>query len=192
MEPLCESASTPRRHPCPHRRGSEPSGVEPFVLPLAALTLTLVGNRPGGVLPGGGPLHPAPGHRLAAFSRGCFWGTEQRFRAIPGVVATAVGYMGGTEPNPSYESIHAHRTGHVETVLVEYDPKRVAYDHLLDAFAASRPGRRSAAWAFGADQLRAARARFPGHAHAAARFWMAEARHQQYAERNGLDLCPTP
>ena len=152
--------------------------------------LALVGIRPGGVQPGGGALRAVPGHRLAAFSRGCFWGTEERFRRLPGVVATAVGYMGGTEKDPTYESIHRHRTGHRETVLIEYDPKRLPYAGLLDAFAASKPGKSSVAWAFGADQLRAARARFPDHARAAGTFWMAEDYHQQYSAKNGLDLCP--
>ena len=159
------------------------------MLPPFALLLT-VGTRPGGVEPGGGPLAPAPGHRLAAFSRGCFWGMEERYRRVPGVLATAVGYMGGTEPNPTYESIHARRTGHVETVLVEYDPRRVPYDRLLRAFEDARPGLRSVAWAFGKDQLRAARALLHDKARPAPVFWLAEARHQQYSERNGLSLCP--
>ena len=157
-----------------------------------ALLLTAIGTHPGGVVAGGGPLRPASGHQLAAFSRGCFWGMEERFRRIPGVVATAVGYMGGTELHPTYESIHAHRTGHVETVLVEFDPRRVGYARLLDEFAASKPGTRSMAWAFGADQLRAALARFPTKARAAATFWLAEERHQQYSAKNGLELCPLP
>lgn len=157
-------------------------------LALAAVAAT-VGNRPGGVSPEGGVLRPSPGHRLAAFSRGCFWGMEARFREIPGVVATAVGYTGGTAVHPTYESIHAHKTGHVETVLVEFDPAQVAYAHLLDAFEASRPGRRSMVWAFGKDQLSSARARFPDKSRPAEAFWLAEARHQQYSELHGL-ACP--
>jgi peptide-methionine (S)-S-oxide reductase len=149
-----------------------------------------IGTHPGGVTAGGGSLKPADGHRLAAFSRGCFWGMEQRFRRLPGVVATAVGYMGGIELFPTYESIHARRTGHVETVLVEFDPNRVTYRRLLDEFEASRPGSKSMAWTFDAAQLRAARSRFPGKAKPVQTFWLAEERHQQYAERNGLELCP--
>lgn len=160
------------------------------MLPNLALLLAVVGTQPGGVAPGGGPLRVAPGHRLAAFSRGCFWGMEERFRRAPGVVATAVGYMGGAEAYPTYESIHAHRTGHVETVLVEYDPRRVGYGGLLDLFEASKPGSRSVVWAFGKDQLRAAQARFPTKSRLAPIFWLAEARHQQYSEKNGLELCP--
>ena len=159
-------------------------------MPLFAFALTLVGTRPGGVVAGGGELRAGEGHRLAAFSRGCFWGTEARFRSVPGVVATAVGYMGGTEANPTYESIHANRTGHVETVLVEYDPARVAYAGLLDAFEALGPGKRSVAWAFDDDQLRTAGARFGEKARPVETFWLAEDRHQQYSERSGLNLCP--
>lgn len=151
-----------------------------------------VGNRPGSVVAGGGPLKPGEGHRLAAFSRGCFWGMEQRFRRLPGVVATAVGYMGGTELDPTYESIHARRTGHAETVLVEFDPKRVTYRRLLQEFEASRPGSKSVAWTFDGAQLRIARSRVKNKARSVQTFWLAEERHQQYAERNGLDLCPIP
>ena len=115
---------------------------------------------------------------------------EERFRRIPGVVATAVGYTGGTELHPSYDSIHQRRTGHRETVLVEYDPHRLSYAKLLDAFAASKPGKLSIAWCFGADQLRSARARFPDKAQAAQTFWLAEDYHQQYSEKNDLALCP--
>lgn len=159
-------------------------------MPLFAFALTLVGTRPGGVVAGGGMLRAGEGHRLAAFSRGCFWGIEARFRAVPGVVATAVGYMGGTERNPTYESIHANQTGHVETVLVEYDPARVAYERLLDKFQESSPGKRSVVWSFDDDGLRASRARFGEKARLVETFWLAEERHQQYNERSGLDICP--
>ncbi len=164
------------------------------VLALAAVAGGLpptVGTHPGGVAPGGGALHAAPGRRLAAFSRGCFWGMEARFRALPGVAATAVGYMGGSETNPTYESVHARRSGarHVETVLVEYDPHRIGYGALLDVFAASRPGLRSVAWSFDEEQRAAAQARFPEKTRPAGTFWLAEERHQQYNERHGM-ACP--
>ena len=158
------------------------------MMPLALLAV--VGTHPGGVSMGGGTLRPMDGNRLAAFSRGCFWGMEERYRQIPGVVATAVGYMGGSELHPTYESIHANRTGHLETVLVEYDPHRVAYAKLLDAFEASRPGSRSVVWTYGTLDLRTSQGRFGAKARPAQAFWLAEARHQQYSERNGLDLCP--
>jgi peptide-methionine (S)-S-oxide reductase len=95
-----------------------------------------VGTNPGGVGPGT-PLHPQPGNALAIFSQGCFWGVEYRFRQVPGVVATAVGYTGGQTANPTYETVSSHGTGHAESVLVEFDPKKVSYPQLLALFWAS-------------------------------------------------------
>lgn len=93
-----------------------------------------VGTAPGGAIPGKrlAQLTPEKGHQLAAFSEGCFWGTEKMFRQVPGVTATAVGFMGGRLPFPTYEQ--AHTTGHAETVLVEFDPKLVSYKQLLSKF----------------------------------------------------------
>lgn len=70
----------------------------------------------------------------ATFGAGCFWGVEEVFRTTPGVIETAVGYMGGTLPNPSYEDVCTDRSGHAEVVHVEYDPEKVSYEQLLDIF----------------------------------------------------------
>ena len=70
----------------------------------------------------------------ASFAAGCFWGVEAAFRQIRGVASTAVGYCGGTLPNPTYERVRTGATGHAETVLVQYDPACVSYEQLLDAF----------------------------------------------------------
>ncbi len=72
--------------------------------------------------------------RKATFGAGCFWGVEETFRHVPGVVNTAVGYSGGTLENPTYEDVCTDRTGHAEVVQVEYDPARVRYEQLLDVF----------------------------------------------------------
>jgi peptide-methionine (S)-S-oxide reductase len=74
---------------------------------------------------------------VATFGAGCFWGVEANFREIEGVVATAVGYEGGTKLNPTYEDVCGHKTGHAEVVRVEFDPARVTYDQLLDVFWAN-------------------------------------------------------
>jgi peptide-methionine (S)-S-oxide reductase len=74
------------------------------------------------------------GAELAYFGLGCFWGAERKFWQTPGVLATAVGYAGGTTPNPTYEEVCTGRTGHTEVVLVAYDPKDVDYEELLKVF----------------------------------------------------------
>jgi peptide-methionine (S)-S-oxide reductase len=70
----------------------------------------------------------------ATFGAGCFWGVEEVFREMPGVVATAVGYAGGHMDNPTYQDVCTDRTGHAEVVEVEYDPEQVGYDDLLNVF----------------------------------------------------------
>jgi peptide-methionine (S)-S-oxide reductase len=72
--------------------------------------------------------------KVATFGAGCFWGVEDAFRRVEGVVATEVGYSGGTTENPTYEDVCTARTGHAEVVRVEYDPEKVSYEQLLDVF----------------------------------------------------------
>ncbi len=176
---------------------------------------TPVGTNPGGA-GAGTPLVPAAGHELAAFAEGCFWGSEDTFRHVAGVVATAVGYSGGHTTSPSYEDVCGHDTGHAETVLVEFDPKKVSYTQLLRVFWDSHdpttPNQqgpdigdqyRSAIFTFSPSEEAAARASLaaeqPQYKRAITteiqpigRFWKAEAYHQQYDEKTGRHSCPIP
>jgi len=71
--------------------------------------------------------------KTAIFAAGCFWGVQERFDKVPGVVATKAGYTGGHLVNPTYEDICSHATGHAEAVEVTYDPAQVSFAELLDA-----------------------------------------------------------
>ena len=174
-----------------------------------------VGTDPGHA-GAGTPLVPAPGNQLAAFAEGCFWGSEDTFRHVNGVVATAVGYSGGRTTHPTYEDVCTHLTGHAETVLVEFDPKRVRYQDLLQTFWDSHdpttPNQqgpdigdqyRSAIFTFTPEQADLARkslGQTQGHYKEKitteigpiGRFWKAEAYHQQFDERTGRHSCPIP
>ena len=70
----------------------------------------------------------------AYFAGGCFWCMEEVFEKVEGVLSATSGYMGGTVSNPTYEEVSAGRTGHTESVEVVYDPAKVSYQKLLDAF----------------------------------------------------------
>lgn len=70
----------------------------------------------------------------AIFAGGCFWCMEEAFDKVPGVTATISGYTGGHVSNPTYEQVSSGNTGHVEAVMVKFDPSRVSYEKLLDVF----------------------------------------------------------
>ena len=67
----------------------------------------------------------------ATFGAGCFWGVEESFRALDGVIDTMVGYEGGVTENPSYREVCTDRTGHAEVVQVTFDPGVMTYETLL-------------------------------------------------------------
>jgi peptide-methionine (S)-S-oxide reductase len=151
----------------------------------------------------------------ATFGAGCFWGVEAEFRQVKGVVATAVGYEGGTLANPTYRDVCSHRSGHAEVVEVDFDPARVSYEELLHVFWENHdpttPNRqgpdvgtqyRSVIFYHNPQQQAAAQAS-QEHLQAAGRFrrpivtqivpaeqfYRAEDYHQQYLEKRGLASC---
>ena len=157
------------------------------------------------------------GMQKALFGLGCFWGAERVFWEAPGVRVTAVGYAGGSTPNPTYEEACSGLTGHTEAVLVVYDPKLTSYEALLKLFWEShdptqgmRQGNdvgtqyRSAIYTFSPEQQTAAEASrqaYEGQLGAAGLgkitteirdappFYFAEGYHQQYLAKNPNGYC---
>jgi peptide-methionine (S)-S-oxide reductase len=151
----------------------------------------------------------------ATFAAGCFWGVEETFRKLPGVTATAVGYMGGQLANPTYEDVCTDATGHAEVVHVEYDPAKITYEQLLDVFWNNHdptqlnrqgpdvgkqyrsavfyhtPEQKAAAEASKAALQASGRFRRPvvTEITAAEPFWRAEDYHQRYLQKRGKDSC---
>ncbi len=72
--------------------------------------------------------------KLATLAGGCFWGVEEIFRKIPGVIETQVGYTGGTTPNPTYKQVCGGGTGHAEAIQITFDPAKVSYVQILSYF----------------------------------------------------------
>jgi peptide-methionine (S)-S-oxide reductase len=152
----------------------------------------------------------------ATFGAGCFWGVEAAFAAIPGVTATAVGYEGGSLERPSYKDVCTDSTGHAEVVEVDFDPEKVSFEKLLDAFftlhdptTLNRQGPdwgsqyRSAIFFHSPEQEQQAMAkieqltsagtfkpkRIVTKVEAAQTFWRAEEYHQRYLEKRGMASC---
>jgi peptide-methionine (S)-S-oxide reductase len=152
----------------------------------------------------------------ATFAAGCFWGVEADFRQLEGVTATAVGYSGGSKEDPSYKEVCSGRTGHAEAVRVEFDPAKISFEKLLDAFwelhdptTMNRQGPdvgtqyRSAIFTHSPEQEAAARQSLAARqarlnrpivteVTGASTFWRAEEYHQRYFEKNGLVSCALP
>lgn len=161
------------------------------------------------------PADIPPTAQKATFAAGCFWGVEARFRAIPGVLWTRVGYTGGAAREPTYQDVCGDGTGHAEAVEVTFDPRRVPYERLLEAFWSmhdpTTPNRqgvdvgsqyRSAIFYHSPEQEKAARemkARLEASRRfrrpivteivPAGDFWPAEDYHQQYLEKRGKQSC---
>jgi peptide-methionine (S)-S-oxide reductase len=151
----------------------------------------------------------------ATFGAGCFWGVEAAFAALPGVTATAVGYEGGAMDRPTYKDVCTDRTGHAEVVELDFDPDKIGYDQVLDAFfnlhdptTLNRQGPdwgtqyRSAIFFHSPEQEAEAKASKDAlekaHRYSkpivtqivpAVTFFPAEDYHQQYLEKRGLASC---
>lgn len=152
---------------------------------------------------------------IATFAAGCFWGVEDAFRQVGGVISTTVGFTGGTAKNPSYKEVCTGRTGHAEAVEVEFDPAKVSYLQLLAVFWKShdpttmnRQGPdvgtqyRSAIFYHDAEQEEQARSSkttlekdhvfkrpIVTEITPASEFYRAEDYHQQYFEKQGIRSC---
>ncbi|AVI63451.1 peptide-methionine (S)-S-oxide reductase MsrA [Halomonas sp. GFAJ-1] len=167
----------------------------------------------------GHSLHPPfpEGYEEIVLGMGCFWGVERLFWQQPGVYVTAVGYAGGTTPNPTYQETCTGRTGHTEVVRVIYDPKQAALETLLQIFweqhdptQGNRQGNdvgsqyRSAIFTTTDTQLKAAQDSAAAYQQALNRsgkgaitteikpldtFYYAEAYHQQYLDKNPGGYC---
>lgn len=152
---------------------------------------------------------------MATFAAGCFWGVEEAFRHLDGVIKTTVGYIGGHTEHPTYEEVCSDRTGHAEAVQVDYDPDQISYEALLDAFwkthnptTMNRQGPdigsqyRSVIFYHTKEQGVAAEAsrkaleesgrygqKIVTEIVPASKFYRAEDYHQQYLEKRGLSHC---
>ncbi len=159
-----------------------------------------------------------PGSEIADFALGCFWGEEKMFWEQPGVIVTAVGYQGGTTPNPTYKEVCTGMTGHAESVRVVFDPERITYEQLLRLFWEAhdptqgfRQGNdvgtqyRSAIFTHSDEQQRLAEASrdmfqaelskagygdIKTEIRPAPEFYFAEDDHQQYLAKNPNGYCP--
>ena len=153
--------------------------------------------------------------KKATFGAGCFWGVEETFRGILGVSATAVGYEGGSLPNPTYHDVCSEATGHAEVVEVDYDPESVSFEQLLEVFWAAhdpttlnRQGpdlgsqyrsavfyhedeQKAVAEASKKRQQESGRFRRPivTEISPATSFWRAEDYHQRYLAKHGRSSC---
>jgi len=158
------------------------------------------------------------GMQVAWFAMGCFWGVERKFWQAPGVWVTAVGYMGGATPNPTYQEVCSGATAHAEAVQVVFDPNVISYDKLLKLFweghdptQGMRQGNdvgsqyRSAIYTASQAQAAAAHAALDAYQgalraagvnraittqiEAAGEFFFAEDYHQQYLAKNPGGYC---
>lgn len=178
------------------------------LIAAAVLVLAACSPEPSASAP---PVQSGPdsGRReVALFAGGCFWSVEANFERIPGVVAAVSGFAGGTAASPSHERVVRGGTGHLEAVQVTYDPARISYRQLVDRFwrtldptdpdgqfcdqgatyataVFATPAQTPIAQASCSAAVAVIGAqRFTTPVRASARFWPAEAYHQDFARLN--------
>src|SRR5262245_43917053 len=101
---------------------------------LILLVISITAGMVGG-LAQTKPMHNSNAPiETATLGGGCFWCTEAIFQMLPGVKSVASGYAGGTKENPTYKEVCTGRTGHAEVIQIEYDPKVVSYEKILETF----------------------------------------------------------
>ncbi len=154
--------------------------------------------------------------QTAMFGAGCFWGVEDTFRRVSGVLDATVGYAGGTTENPTYEAVCSDQTRHAEVVQLTYDPMKVSYEELLKIFwnchNPTTPNRqgpdigsqyRSVIFFYTPEQEEAAQAskaalessgKYPNSVVTeivpASTFYRAEEYHQRYYQKHNIQSCP--
>jgi methionine-S-sulfoxide reductase len=152
----------------------------------------------------------------ALFAAGCFWGVQYYLDQVPGVVSTTVGYTGGHTKNPSYDQVASRTTGHAESVLVEFDAKKVSYETLTrQFFRLHDPTELNFQGPDVGDEYRSAIFYFDEEQHkiaiqvrnatqkrlnkpvvteitVAGPFYKAEPYHQKFTEHTGLGMCHIP
>jgi peptide methionine sulfoxide reductase msrA/msrB len=151
----------------------------------------------------------------AIFAAGCFWGVQNYFDQVPGVIGTEVGYIGGHVDNPTYEQVCTHQTGHAEATKVMFDPARVSYQTLLKHFfrmhdptQLNRQGpdvgdnyrsaifykndhQKQQALKIIEELSRSSKYKKPivTTIEKATTFWLAEQYHQKYTQKTGIGAC---
>jgi peptide-methionine (S)-S-oxide reductase len=189
-----------------------------FLLALVLVNFSAIGankSETGKMTEADANKKELPDMQKATFAAGCFWGVEDAFRHVDGVVETTVGYTGGHTKNPTYKEVCSGKTGHAEAVEVIYDPLKVAYENLLNVFWSihdptqkNRQGPdigeqyRSAIFYHNDAQKQAAleskmkleksgeyNSPIATEITAAGDFYRAEEYHQRYYEKTGLSTC---
>lgn len=104
---------------------------------FSAIFLAVSCGQTQNTIPTKDPGKPSPNEQTAYFAEGCFWHAEIVFQSLLGVRDAISGFSGGSAPSPSYEDVCTGSTGHAETVKVLYDPSKVSFKTLVEAFFAS-------------------------------------------------------